>query len=232
VLYRDMRTYGFREDYYFEAADLGVQFVRFEADQKPVVEAGQDEEGRPVLQVSVPDPVLGQLLVIDADLVALSAAVVPSAGNPAIARLFKVPVNPDGFFQEAHVKLRPVDFGADGVYMCGMNHYPKHLSEAVNQAFGAAGRAATLLSQDTVTASGAICEVADQQCIACGACFDACAYGAITWREKGKVKWADVNPALCKGDGLCVSKCPTKAIVLRHFTDQAIYDQIDAALSS
>ncbi|MFH0946088.1 MAG: FAD-dependent oxidoreductase [Planctomycetota bacterium] len=231
VLYRDMRTYGFKEDYYREAADLGVEFVRFVPDGKPEVVATEDEEGKPILQVTVPDPILGQVLAIDADLIALSVAVVPSPGNPAIARLFKVPVNPDGFFQEAHVKLRPVDFGADGVYMCGANHYPKHLTEAVSQAYGAAGRAVTLLSQDTVTASGAVCEVAETQCIACGACFDACTYGAITWREKGKIKWADVNPALCKGDGLCCTKCPTKAIVLRHFTDEAVFDQIDAALS-
>ena len=206
--------------------------MRWEPDGRPEVEAAENEEGKPVLRVTVPDPILGQRLAIDADFVALSAAVVPSAGNPEIARLFKVPVNPDGFFQEAHVKLRPVDFGADGVFMCGANHYPKHLSEAVSQAYGAAGRAATLLSRDTVAASGSVCEVAESQCIACGACIDACAYGAIHWREKGKNRWAEVNPALCKGDGLCCAKCPTRAIVLRHFTDEGVFDQIDAALSS
>jgi heterodisulfide reductase subunit A len=231
VLYRDMRTYGFKEDYYLEAADKGVRFVRWEPDGKPEVETAKDDEGKPVLRVTVPDPVLGQRLAIDADLLALSTAVVPSAGSPEIARLFKVPVSQDGFFQEAHVKLRPVDFAADGVFMCGANHYPKHLSEAINQAYGAAGRAVTLLSQDTVTASGSVCEVEESDCVSCGACITACTYGAIHWRETPAGKKAEVNPALCKGDGLCCAKCPTDAIVLKHFTNEEVFNQIDAALS-
>jgi heterodisulfide reductase subunit A len=231
ILYRDMRTYGFKEDYYREAADRGVRFVHWEPDRKPEVESATDEEGKPVLRVTVPDAILGQKLAIDADLVTLSAAVVPSAGNPEIARLFKVPVNPDGFFQEAHVKLRPVDFGADGVYMCGASHYPKHLSEAVSQAYGAAGRAVTLLSHETVTASGSVCEVEESRCIGCGACIDACTYAAIHAKKTKTGDKAVVNPALCKGDGLCCSKCPTDAIVLRHFTNEEVFNQIDAALS-
>ncbi len=230
ILFRDMRTYGFKEDYYLEAADKGVGFVRWEADQKPQVEA-DEEEGEPVLRVTVPDPILGQKLAIDADLVALSAAIIPSAGSQEIARLFKVAMNPDGFFQEAHVKLRPVDFAADGVFLCGTNHYPKHISEAISQAYGAAGRAVSLLSQDTVTASGAVCDVNEHECVSCGACISACTYGAIQWRDTPEGKKAAVNPALCKGDGLCCAKCPTNAIVLKHFTDEEICCQIDAALS-
>jgi heterodisulfide reductase subunit A len=231
VLYRDMRTYGFKEDRYREAAEKGVLFVRWTPEGKPEVEPAKDDEGKPVLRVTVPDAVLGQRLAIDADLVALSAAVVPSAGSPEIARLFKVPVNPDGFFQEAHVKLRPVDFAADGVFMCGANHYPKHIHETINQAYGAAGRAVSLLSQDTVTASGSVCEVEEDGCVSCGACISACTYDAIHWRETPVGKKAEVNPALCKGDGLCCAKCPTDAIVLKHFTNQEIVSQIDAALS-
>jgi heterodisulfide reductase subunit A len=230
VLYRDMRTYGFKEDYYLEASDKGVRFVHWEPDGKPELETATDEEGKPVLRVTVPDAVLGQRLALDADLVTLSVAVVPSAGNPEIARQFKVPVNPDGFFQEAHVKLRPVDFGADGVFMCGANHYPKHLTEAVSQAYGAAGRAVTLLSHETVTASGSVCEVEETDCVSCGACITACSYGAIDWRETPAGKKAVVNPALCKGDGLCCAKCPTDAIVLKHFTNEEVFNQIDAAL--
>jgi len=231
VLYRDMRTYGFKEDYYLEAADKGVRFVRWSPGGKPEVEAAMDEEGKPVLRVGVPDSILGQRLAIDADLVALSVAVVPSAGSPEIARLFKVPVSPDGFFQEAHVKLRPVDFAADGVFMCGANHYPKHLPEAINQAYGAAGRAVSLLSQDTVTASGAVCEVEEDDCVSCGACMTACTYDAIHWRETPAGRKAEVNPALCKGDGLCCAKCPTDAIILKHFTNEEVFNQIDAALA-
>jgi heterodisulfide reductase subunit A2 len=231
ILYRDMRTYGFSEDSYREAAEKGVDFVRWTPDGKPEVEPAKDEEGKPVLRVTVADPVLGQRLAIDADLVALSAAVVPSAGTSEITRHFKVPVNPDGFFQEAHVKLRPVDFAADGVFLCGASHYPKHLSETISQAYGAAGRAVTLLSHDTVTASGAVCEVKEHDCVSCGACITACAYGAIHWHETPAGRKAEVNPALCKGDGLCCAKCPTNAVVLRHFTNEEINSQIDAALS-
>jgi heterodisulfide reductase subunit A len=231
VLYRDMRTYGFREDYYYEAAQKGIRFIHWEPEGGPEVEPATDEGGKPVLRVSVPNAVLGQRLALDADLVVLSAAAVPSQGNPEIARLFKVPVNPDGFFQEAHVKLRPVDFAADGVFLCGTNHYPKHLQETVSQAYGAAGRAVTLLSHDTVTASGSVCQVNDSACIACGACMDVCAYGAIQWGGTRAAKKAEVNAALCKGDGLCCSTCPTGAIVLRHFTNEEVFSQIDAALS-
>jgi heterodisulfide reductase subunit A len=233
VLYRDMRTYGLKEEYYLAASDKGVRFVRWEPDGggRPEVEAAVDTDGRSILRVTVPELILGQRLAIDADLVVLSAAVVPAATSPDIARLFKVPTNPDGFFLEAHVKLRPVDFGADGVFMCGTNHYPKHLTEAISQAYGAAGRAATLLSHDTVVASGSVCDVAEPRCIACGACVTACTYGAIGWHETRDGKKAQVNPALCKGDGLCCSRCPTQAIVLRHYTNEEIENQIDAALS-
>ncbi len=231
ILYRDMRTYGFSEDRYQEAAGLGVDFVRWEPDDKPVVEAATDASGQPVLRITVPDRVLGKRLQLDADLVALSAAVVPSAGTPEITRLFKVPVNPDGFFQEAHVKLRPVDFSADGIFMCGSSHYPKHIPEAISQAYGAAGRAVTLLSHETVTASGSVCVVEEDACISCGACITACTYDAIHWRETPIGKKAEVNPALCKGDGLCCAKCPTNAVVLRHYTNDEVFNQIDAALT-
>jgi heterodisulfide reductase subunit A len=230
VLYRDMRTYGFKEDHYLEAARQDVKFVRWEPPEKPVVEAADGETG-PVLRVTVADPVLGQQLAIDADLVALSAAVVPSADGAAIAKQFKVALSPDGFFQEAHVKLRPVDFAADGVFLCGAGHYPKHISEAISQAHGAAGRAVTLLARDTVTASGAVCDVTEEACVSCGACITACTYDAIEFVDTPKGKKARVNPILCKGDGLCNAKCPTNAIVLKHFTDEEIHGQLDAALS-
>jgi heterodisulfide reductase subunit A len=128
--------------------------------------------------------------------------------------------------------LRPVDFAAEGVYLCGIAHYPKHITEAVSQAYGAAGRALTLLSHDTVTASGSVCEVEENKCVSCGACITACTYGAIEFYETPQGKKARVNPVLCKGDGLCNTKCATGAIVLKHYTDEAILDQIDAASPS
>jgi heterodisulfide reductase subunit A len=229
ILFRDMRTYGFKEDYYREAAEKDVKFIRWDPDDKPQVEPAT-EEGQPVLRINVPDSILGQRLQLNADLLVLSAAVVPSAGSRGIARLFKVPLSPDGFFQEAHVKLRPVDFAAEGVYLCGTAHYPKHITETICQAYGASGRATTLLSQDSVTASGAVCEVKEDDCVACGACIAACTYGAIEFCETPKGKKARVNPILCKGDGLCNAKCPTNAITLKHYTDEEVFSQIDAAV--
>jgi heterodisulfide reductase subunit A len=229
ILFRDMRTYGFAEDYYREAAEKDVKFIRWEPDDRPQVESAT-EEGKPVLRICVLDPILGQRLALDTDLLVLSVAVVPSMGSREIARLFKAPLSPDGFFQEAHVKLRPLDFAAEGVYLCGIAHYPKPISETIGQAYGAAGRAATLLSQDTVTTSGAVCEVKEHDCVSCGACITACTYGAIEFQETPKGKKAYVNPILCKGDGLCNAKCPTSAIILKHYTDEEVFCQIDAAV--
>ncbi|MDP3937590.1 MAG: CoB--CoM heterodisulfide reductase iron-sulfur subunit A family protein [Deltaproteobacteria bacterium] len=230
VLFRDMRTYGFNEDYYLEASSKDVRFIRFEPQDKPQVEA-VEEGGRSVLKVTVTDPVLGKRLAIDADTVVLSAAVIPSAGSEDTARLFKVPLGPDGFFQEAHVKLRPVDFAAEGVYLCGTAQYPKHLSEVISQAYGAAGRALTLLTHDTVVASGSVCEVDESLCVSCGACITSCTYGAIEFRDTPRGKKATINPVLCKGDGLCNAKCPSGAVFLKHYTDDEVFGQIDAALA-
>ena len=229
VLFRDMRTYGLMEDYYREASSKEVKFIRWEPEDKPEVETAV-EEGRPVIRVTVPDYVLGQKLAIDADYLTLSAAVIPPADNKDIAQFFKVPLGPDDFFKEAHVKLRPVEFAAEGVYLCGMAHYPKHIPEAINQAYGASGRVLTLLSHDIVTVSGAVCEVDEGKCMGCGACISACTYGAIEFRETRQGKKAVVNPVICKGDGLCNAKCPTGAISLKHFTDKEILSQIDAAV--
>jgi heterodisulfide reductase subunit A len=228
ILFRDIRTYGFAEDYYREASNNDVRFIRYEPDDKPQVEA-VEADGRPVLRVAVTDPILGQKLAIDADYLSLAAAVIPPAANREISQFFKVTLGPDEFFKEAHVKLRPVEFGTEGVYLCGLAHYPKHIPESINQAYGAASRALTLLSHDTVTVSGSICEVDEKTCIGCGACISACTYGAIEFRKTKQGEKAVVNPVLCKGDGLCNAKCPTGAIVLKHFTDEDILCQIDAA---
>ena len=228
ILFRDVRTYGFREDYYREAANREVKFIRYEPQDKPLVEAGESQEGQPILKVTATDYVLGNKLEIEADFVALAAAIVPAEGSKEIAQQFKVSLGQDGFFQEAHVKLRPVEFAADGVYLCGMAHYPKHITETINQAYGAAGRVMTLLSHDTVVASGSVCEVNEKKCMGCGACSAVCTYGSIEMRKTANGMKAVVNPILCKGDGLCNAKCPTGAIQLKHFTDKGLFAQIDA----
>jgi heterodisulfide reductase subunit A2 len=229
ILFRDIRTYGYNEDYYQQASNKNVKFIRYDVPDKPKVEA-VNESGKNILRVSLTDPILNRELAIDADIVALAAAVVPSAGSQEVSKLFKVTLGPDGFFNEAHVKLRPVDFAAEGVYLCGIAHYPKLMSETINQAYGAAGRALTLLSNDTVTASGSVCEVAEDKCISCGACITSCTYGAIEFYEGALGRKAKVNAVLCKGCGLCNSKCPTNAIYLQHYTDEEIFNQIDASV--
>jgi heterodisulfide reductase subunit A len=229
ILFRDMRTFGFKEDYYREAAENGVNFVQYDPENEPEVEEATNEAGKPCVRVSVPDEILGSRLVLDADILSLAAAVIPSPETKEIAGMFKVNLNPDGFFKEAHVKLRPVEFAADGVYLCGMAHYPKHIEEVVNQAYGAAGRVLTMMSHDTVVASGSVAAVEEYDCVSCGACITACTYDAIEFVDTPKGRKARVNPVLCKGDGLCTAKCPTGAIALKHFTDETLLSQIDAA---
>jgi heterodisulfide reductase subunit A len=230
ILFRDVRTYGFNEDYYREAAAKDVKFIRYEPDDKPQVEPGESEDGRAVLKVTATDYIIGNRLEIDADIVSLAAAVIPSEETNDIAALFKVTLSLDGFFKEAHAKLRPVEFATDGVYLCGLAHYPKFIQETINQAYGAAGRVLTLLSHDIVVASGAVCEVDEKRCMGCGACVAVCTYGALELRETKQGKKAEVNPVLCKGDGLCNARCPTGAISLKHYTDEELLSQIDAAV--
>jgi len=231
ILFRDIRTYGFKEDFYKEAADQNVRFIRYEPEDPPVVEAGTSDDGKPVLTVTVTDPVLGKKLALDVSYLSLAAAVIPATDRKELSAQFKVSLGPDEFFQEAHVKLRPVDFAADGVFLCGTAHYPKFLSESISQAYGAAGRALTLLSHDTVVASGSVCTVDEDKCVSCGACITVCSYGAIEFYNTPQGRKAKVNPVLCKGDGLCNAKCPTEAISLKHYTEKALTGQIDAAFA-
>ena len=230
ILFRDVRTYGFNEDYYRLAAEKGVKFIRYEPEDPPVVEPGKAEDKRDVLKVTATDYILGKKLELDADIIALAAAVVPSAATKEVANQFKVTLSPDGFFKEAHVKLRPVEFATDGVYLCGLAHYPKFIQETINQSYGAAGRVLTLLSNDIVVASGSVCAVNEKQCMGCGACVEVCTYGALELKETKQGKKCVVNPVLCKGDGLCNTKCPTGAIQLRHYTDTELTCEIDVVV--
>jgi heterodisulfide reductase subunit A len=225
VLYRDMRTYGFKEDYYQKAAEQEVKFIRYDIDDKPEVEVMQ-ENGQGILRVSVTEPILGQRLLIDADMLALGVAIVPPADNKELSQLFKLPLNEDGFFLEAHMKLRPVDFATEGVFMCGLAHSPKFVDESSAQAEAAASRAATILVKDFVTAEGIICSVNEDICSGCGICELVCPYKAIQVDKEKKV--AKVNEALCKGCGSCGAACPSGVISMNHFEDEQIMAQIEA----
>ena len=215
VLYRDMRTYGLRELRYREAREKGVVFCRYQAEEKP--EVGLDKDR---LTVSLREPVLGRRLVFRPDLLVLSGGVGPNPDNKQISQMLKVPLGPDGFFLEAHVKLRPVDFATDGVFVCGLAHYPKDLAETITQAKAAAGRAATVLAKATLESEAKVATVRKERCSGCGACVEVCAYQALALDPAdGK---AVVNEAVCKGCGVCAATCRAAAIDLRGFRDEQV----------
>ena len=229
VLYRDIRTYGFKESYYTKARKQGVVFIRYDSDKKP--EVSRDETG---LRVTVHDRTLEIPVAINADLVVLSAGIVANEDSKTIAQFLKVPLNRDGFFLEAHMKLRPIDFATDGVFLAGMAHFPKTIEESIIQAQAAATRAATVLNKDSIELEGVISQVVDENCDGCAYCLDPCPYKAITlleyMRDGAVKKTVEVNELLCKGCGCCMATCPKMGIYVRGFKMEQISAQINAAL--
>ena len=224
VFYRDLRTYGLKEEYYRRAREKGVLFVHFEEGEEPQVRPQGDK-----LLVAARDPLSGQELAIEADLLSLAVGTVPRQDSKVLAQMLKVPLNEDGFFLEAHVKLRPVDFATEGVYVCGLAHSPKFIEESIAQARAAASRASTVLSKETIEAEGIVPTVNIARCVACGLCEEICAYKAIEVRvvdERRGIKAAQVNAALCKGCGACAAGCRSGAVDLCGFSNE----QIDAAI--
>ena len=223
VLYRDVRAYGLHELSYSRAREKGVIFIPYDEDAKPRVAC---EDG--ALMVSVFDPTLRQTVAIEADLIGLAVGIVAPPDNKVLSQMLKVPLNSEGFFLEAHVKLRPVDFATDGVFICGLAHYPKDVSESVAQARAAAARAMTVLSKDTIEAEGKVSHVRAQSCAACGACVAVCPFSAIEIDEEDHA--AVVNEALCKGCGACSATCRSGAIDLGGFRDEQLVAAIEAVM--
>ena len=215
VLYRDVRTYGFREIYYQQAREAGVVFIRYAADAPPQV----TEEGDLVVTLKSPD--FPEALAIEADNVVLSTGVeVDFKNNKRISDMLKVPLNADGFYVEAHMKLRPVDFTTEGVFLCGMAHSPKFIDENISQARAAAARAATVLSKTQLDVSAQVSYVDQQKCISCMTCVTVCPYSAPYCNKDGK---GQIEAAKCMGCGICAAECPACAIELHHFeTDQFV----------
>jgi heterodisulfide reductase subunit A len=226
VLYRDIRTYGFKEDAYNRAREAGVIFIPFDLDSKPQVTGNGAN-----LEVRVTDPVMGEEIAIDASLLVLSVATSPPPDNGILAQMLKVPLNDDRFFLEAHAKLRPVDFATEGVFLCGLAHAPKYMEEHITQANAAAARACTVLTQEVIEAEGTIPKVNVARCVACGLCELVCAYNAISVQvvdQRRGTKAAVVNEALCKGCGACAAGCRSGAVDVQGFTDAQIVAAIEA----
>ena len=225
ILYKDVRSYGFKEDYYRKAAEKGVLFINYDDERKPKVTNKNRE-----LKVEFWEPVIEKEIEIRPDIVALSAATVPNPDNKQLSEMLKVPLTKGGFFLEAHVKLRPVDFQTDGVFLCGMSHSPKFIDESIAQSCAAAARAATILSREKLEMEGIVAKVDTEFCGGCGFCENLCPYGAIEMKEENGKTTAHVIEALCKGCGVCGAACPMKAITLGHFTDEEIVAQVRAVL--
>jgi heterodisulfide reductase subunit A len=224
VLYRDIRTYGEREALYRRAREKGVVFIRYDRDHRPQVHATPE-----ALEISIIDHVLQRPLMIPADLLTLASAIVPYR-DEQLAQFFKVPMNADGFFVEAHVKLNPCAFSTDGVFLCGLAHYPKSIDESIAQAQAAASAATVLLAQQTIRTSGTTAQADLRVCSGCGVCMSLCPYNAPALKTQGPmVGKAEINSALCKGCGLCVASCRSGALQLQGFNDGQIMAMIEAA---
>ena len=219
ILYKDIRTYGFREKYYEEAAEKGIIFIRYDDENKPTV---SNKNG---LQISIKDPILDKQIILKPDMLVLSNAMLPQDGTKILSQMLKIPTNKDGFFLEAHMKLRPVDFATDGIFLCGKAHSPKYIEECIAQASAAAARATIILSKDKLESEAVVSEVNEDLCSGCGFCIKACPYSAIEILDEK----AQINAALCKGCGSCVSACPSGAIEQKGFKTPQIAAMIHAA---
>jgi len=230
ILYRDIRTYGFLESYYRQAREAGILFQRFEDDQMPAVTKDGDR-----LKVTFVDAMLGEEMTLQPDLLALSVAIVPRADAPELAKMLKVPLTQDKFFLEAHMKLRPVDFATEGIFVCGLAHYPKRvLREAVAQACAAAARAATILSKEAVELEPILSHVNEDKCDGCAYCVDPCPFKAIKlieYQANGQTKKrVQIDSSACKGCGTCQATCPKGAVFVSHFKLDQLRAMVMAAL--
>jgi heterodisulfide reductase subunit A-like polyferredoxin len=219
ILYRDIRTYGFRELYYKQAREKGVVFIRYDEKTPPVVSANNG------LLVTVDSPDFPETIEIEADNVVLSTGIDAPKDNRLLADMLKVSLNPDGFFNEAHLKLRPVDFANEGIFLCGLAHSPKFIDENISQARAAAARAATVLSKTHLEASAQVSHVDQSKCISCMTCIKVCPYGAPFVNHDHK---AEITAAKCMGCGICASECPARAIQLSNFESKQFNIMLDS----
>jgi heterodisulfide reductase subunit A-like polyferredoxin len=236
ILYKDIRVYGLMEQLYTEVRDLGVLFFRYEDDLKPQLHLLSNDQQGNSLQVTALDLSLGKQIKFEPDLLVLSMPVIPHPDMKDLANQFKVSLDQDGFFLEAHVKLRPVDFSTEGIYMAGLAHYPKLIEESIIQAQAAASRAAIILSKDTLKAGGSVAVVSQEQCTGCLTCLRVCPFEVPIIQADvpgvgGTLGAAYIEPAICQGCGICVAECPAQAIDLMHYTDSQLKAKVTALLN-
>jgi heterodisulfide reductase subunit A-like polyferredoxin len=224
VLYKNIVTYGFREQYYTEARRLGVIFTRYTDEVPPEIMLDGDR-----VQIRVRDLSLNRWLTLPADLVPLSMSIAPSRGTQELADMLRIPLSSEGFFAEAQMKLRPMDFMREGIFLAGMAHYPKFIEESISHALAAAARALTLLSQGTMHLGGVVAQVDPEKCVGCLTCTRTCPFGIPQIVEQegrsgvgGMGGAAFIDPAQCQGCGTCTGDCPANAIQLINYTDQQI----------
>jgi len=227
IINKDIRTFGFKEDYFRDANAKGVIFLRYDDDNKPIL----DDD----FNITINDNVLDQDVVIHPDLLVLSAGIHANPDNGELGKIYKLPLSKDDFFLEAHMKLRPVDFATEGAYLCGLSHWPKFIDESISQASGAASRALTILSKEKLEAEGIVASVTERICVGCGVCEGVCEYKAISLIPNPKMpnrEVANVNEGVCKGCGACVGACPSGAINQRGFKNGQLNKMIDAFLET
>jgi heterodisulfide reductase subunit A len=221
ILYRDMQMYGVEnEDMFRRSKELGVRYVTYDPARPPVVEEGK---------VRVYHLRMGKEITMPADLVVLSTPLIAQEDAQDISTMLKVPLNANGFFLEGHVKLKPLDFATDGIYLCGNARFPSSIREAVSQGLGAASRAAIVLSKEALFTSGIVADINPDTCCGCLGCMEVCPYGAINFFEDRGI--CQVNKVLCKGCGGCAATCPSSSARLDGFSNDQIYAQIEQALA-
>ncbi len=229
ILYRDMRTYGFFEEYYQKARALGVIFIRFEDDEKPVVQYIGEGDARQ-LSITVKDHIIDTEVEIRPDRVILAPAIMPQEDSFELSQMLKIPLNAESFFMEAHVKLRPVDFSAEGIFLAGLAHSPKMIEETISQAKAAAERACSIISAPEYISVANIASLDEEICAGCGMCVSVCPFGApeLIWMNGRQV--CHINSALCKGCGSCSTVCPSGAMQQLGFKEEQTLETINEAL--
>ena len=224
ILYKDIRTYGFKEELYTKARDDGIVFVRYTDERLPRFHPANGK-----IEVDIFEPIIGEEIIISPDLLVLATPMAPSEGNQELSRILKVPLTKEGFFHEAHVKLAPVDFASEGIFMCGTAHSPKFMDEAIAQAQAAAGRAATILAKRQLEVGGFIAQVDRDKCKACLTCVRVCPYGVPYINREGV---AEIEVAECRGCGICAAECPRRAITLLHYREEQVVAKSEALLTA